>query len=512
MARRWRPAKFADVVGQEHAVEVLTGSLKSGRLHHAYMFTGTRGVGKTTLARILAKAFNCTGADAPVPEPCCECSTCREIASGSCPDVIELDAASHTQVDSMRELIEGAHHAPASGRFRVYIIDEVHMLSKHAFNAMLKTLEEPPGHAKFILATTDPQMVPATVLSRCLRFSLQRLEPERICEQLARIAAAEAIEHEDGALAAIATAADGSMRDALSIFDEIAGTGSPVGEERVRRSIGALARGQANLLLAAVAAADAAALRAACERMYADAASFDAALAELAGLLHRASLAKLDDGYEDEQAREVAGLFSAGAMQALYEISLHGRQNLQWAPDHRSGFEMLLLRMLVVVRHGAAAGESSRPETAAAAGAPASSGPVPAGPPTDAAQWSRLAASLSGSGAALAGHCVFAGLEGNRLRLRLRKGKEYMRKRAEQNLREQLQRLAAGIELEIGTAEDSEAEDTPAHRASVRQQQEDEDARRRIEGSSEYRQIRENFPDAKIARASRKEKREDGAG
>ena len=411
MARRWRPTKFADVIGQEHAVEVLTSSLQSGRLHHAYLFTGTRGVGKTTLARILAKAFNCTSAAAPVPEPCCECSTCRDIAANSCPDVIELDAASHTQVDSMRELIEGAQHAPASSRFRVYIIDEVHMLSKHAFNAMLKTLEEPPDHAKFILATTDPQMVPATVLSRCLRFALQRLEPQLIGEQLTRIAAAEGIKHDDAALAAIAGAADGSMRDALSIFDELAGAGAPLDEARVRKSIGALAAGQGRDLLAAVAGFDAAAVRAACEQMYLQAVSFDKALAELAGLLHRASLAKLDEGYEDDQAREVAGLFSAVVLQALYEIAVQGRQNLQWAPDNRTGFEMLLLRMLVVVKHGSqtpVVAESSPPAAKTPTPAPATAA-SPNGPaaarqmPADAEQWAQFAEEHlpSGSGGAL---------------------------------------------------------------------------------------------------------------
>ena len=517
MARRWRPAKFAEIVGQEHAVEVLTSALSGGRLHHAYMFTGTRGVGKTTLARILAKAFNCTSASEPVAEPCCQCAPCREIAAGSCPDTIELDAASHTQVDSMRELIEGSHHAPSSCRFRVYIIDEVHMLSKHAFNAMLKTLEEPPAHAKFILATTDPQMVPATVLSRCLRFSLQRLEPELISRQLVRIAEAEGIEHEDGALAAIAGAADGSMRDALSIFDEIAGAGSPVEVAKVRRSIGALAVGQADALLAAVAAADAAALRAAVERMYADAASFDAALAELAGLLHRASLARLDDGYEDEAAGEVAGLFSAGALQALYEIALHGRQNLQWAPDYRTGFEMVLLRMLVVAGHGAAAAAAgsaakpAEPGPAAAAGsaaetsAPAAAPPV-SWPPADPGQWARLVEELSGSAEALAGHCQFAGMKGNTLRLRLAKGKEFLHKPdPERRLKDQLGRIAgAAIELEIGTA-DGSGGDTPARRESARRQQQDAQAKERIEGGSGYRQIKERFPDARVERARMKE-------
>ena len=358
LARCYRPDCFADVVGQNHVVRVLSGSLNEGRVHHAYLFTGMRGVGKTTLARILAKALNCRGSDTVVAEPCCKCDSCREITSGACPDVIELDAASHTQVDSIRELIETAQYVPATARYKVYIIDEVHMLSRHAFNAMLKTLEEPPDHAKFILATTDPQMVPATVLSRCLRFNLRRLDPKLICARLAEILAKEQLRIDDGALAVIASLAEGSLRDALSILDEAIGAGPKVGEAEIRELVG-LARAEVlPQLLAAVAAGDAGAVRATCEAMYEQATSFDMTLAMLAGLLHQAALVKLhpsavQEGLVEPIAQVVAEQFaSEGILQVLYEIAVNARKMLCYAPDPRVGCEMALLRMITIIQAG----------------------------------------------------------------------------------------------------------------------------------------------------------------
>ena len=351
LARKWRPKNFAQLAGQEHVVRALSNALTHKRLHHAYLFTGTRGVGKTTIARIFAKSLNCeTGITAT---PCGECSACREIDSGRFVDLIELDAASNTQVDNMRELLDSALYAPSSGRFKVYIIDEVHMLSKSAFNAMLKTLEEPPEHVKFILATTDPQKIPVTVLSRCLQFNLKQLPPALIAGHLQYVLEQEKISFENGAIALIARAAQGSMRDALSLMDQaIAFSAGKVEESVVRTMLGAIDQGYLYDLLTALREQDGIALLEIADNMAARSIAFDTALQELATLLHRIAVAQTVpqaiDEVEPERARqlELAAAFTAEEVQLLYQIAIHGRDEIDLAPDEYAGFAMTLLRML----------------------------------------------------------------------------------------------------------------------------------------------------------------------
>jgi DNA polymerase-3 subunit gamma/tau len=351
LARKWRPRSFEQVVGQEHVVRALTNALEQQRLHHAYLFTGTRGVGKTTLARIMAKALNCeTGI---TPTPCGLCIACSEIDKGRFVDLLEVDAASNTQVDAMRELLENAQYAPTAGRYKVYIIDEVHMLSRSAFNAMLKTLEEPPEHVKFILATTDPQRVPVTVLSRCLQFNLKQMSPAHIAEHLRHILEQEKIAAEPVALHLIARAAQGSMRDALSLLDQAIAYGDgSVHEQEVRAMLGAIDQDYLFSLLECLAAGDGPALVKQAESMEERSLSFDAALQDLAALLHQISLAQTVPqaltGALPERARimELAQRLAPEQIQLYYQIAILGRRDLSLAPDEFAGFSMTLLRML----------------------------------------------------------------------------------------------------------------------------------------------------------------------
>ena len=353
LARKWRPKRFDQLVGQEHVVRALSNALSSGRLHHAYLFTGTRGVGKTTLARILAKCLNCTGHGGVTAEPCGACPACREIDGGRFVDLIELDAASNTGVDNMRDVIENAQYAPTAGRYKVYIIDEVHMLSKSAFNAMLKTLEEPPGHVIFILATTDPQKVPVTVLSRCLQFNLKQMPPGHIAGHLRNVLEAENLPFEAGALALLARAAAGSMRDALSLTDQAIAYGDgQVREADTRAMLGVIDQAYLMPLLEALADGDGSGLMREAGELAARGFSFDAALQDMAGLLHQLALALSipeavdEDTPERERLFELAGRLDAERVQVLYQIATLGRRDLEWAPDEYAGFSMTLLRML----------------------------------------------------------------------------------------------------------------------------------------------------------------------
>ncbi|MDO8312693.1 MAG: DNA polymerase III subunit gamma/tau [Sideroxyarcus sp.] len=360
LARKWRPRNFAQVAGQEHVVQALTNALTQNRLHHAYLFTGTRGVGKTSIARIFAKSLNCeTGITAT---PCGVCGACTEIDSGRFVDLIELDAASNTQVDNMRELLESALYAPSSGRFKVYIIDEVHMLSKSAFNAMLKTLEEPPSHVKFILATTDPQKIPVTVLSRCLQFNLKQLPPALIITQLHYVLKQENIPFETGALNLVARAAQGSMRDALSLLDQaIAYSSGKVDESLVRTMLGAIDQGYLFDLLQTLRAGDGAGLLRIADDMTIRSLAFEAALQDLATLLHRIALAQTipqaipEDEPERVRLFELAQQFTPEEIQLNYQIAIHGRNEIDLAPDEYAGFTMTLLRMLAFAPQSAAA-------------------------------------------------------------------------------------------------------------------------------------------------------------
>ena len=350
LARKWRPRSFSSLVGQEHVVRALTHALSSQRLHHAYLFTGTRGVGKTTLARILAKSLNCeTGV---TPTPCGVCSACQEIDSGRFVDLLEVDAATNTRVDEMRQLLENAVYAPTRGRYKVYVIDEVHMLSNSAFNAMLKTLEEPPEHVKFILATTDPQKIPVTGLSRCLQFNLKQMPPVAIGTHLAHVLQAEGVAYDQPALSLIARSAAGSMRDALSLLDQaIAHGAGKVEEEQVRAMLGTVDLDYLFAILEAVEAGDIGELLRIAADMAVRSLSFGAALQELAGLLTRLQIAQKAPASIDDQDPDRVRLFDLAArlspefVQLAYQIAIHGRAELPMAPDEYAGFVMTLMRL-----------------------------------------------------------------------------------------------------------------------------------------------------------------------
>ncbi|MFN8761066.1 MAG: DNA polymerase III subunit gamma/tau [Burkholderiales bacterium] len=356
LARKYRPRRFDQLVGQEHVVRALTHALEQQRLHHAYLFTGTRGVGKTTLSRILAKALNCLGADGQgsiTATPGGVCAACTAIDAGRFVDYVEMDAASNRGVEEMTSLLDKAVYAPSAARFKVYMIDEVHMLSNHAFNAMLKTLEEPPPHLKFILATTDPQKVPVTVLSRCLQFNLKQMPPAQIVEHLAQILPEENVGFEPNALRLLAQAAQGSMRDALSLTDQaIAYAAGQVTEASVRAMLGAVDTGYVIQLLEALQAEDAARVLALAEQMATQSLSLSTALQELALLLQRIALTQKvpdalpDDLPEADSIRRLAQQFDPEEVQLHYQIALTGRQDLPLAPDEWAGFTMTLLRML----------------------------------------------------------------------------------------------------------------------------------------------------------------------
>ena len=351
LARKWRPKTFADLVGQEHVVKALRNALEKGRLHHAYLLTGTRGVGKTTIARILAKSLNCE--HPKEGEPCGQCQSCRDIDTGRFVDLLEIDAASNTGIDNIREVLENAQYAPTAGKYKVYIIDEVHMLSKSAFNAMLKTLEEPPEHVKFILATTDPHKVPVTVLSRCLQFVLRNMTAQQVADHLAHVLDSEQIPYETPALALLGRAAAGSMRDALSLLDQAIAMGSgKVAEQDVRQMIGAVDKRYLYELLQSIAGQNGAALMNQAREMAERAVGFDNALSELALLLQRIALLQTvpaavpADDPEYPALKHLAAQLGGEQIQLYYQCAIHGKQDLGLAPDEYAGFVMTLLRML----------------------------------------------------------------------------------------------------------------------------------------------------------------------
>jgi len=351
LARKWRPRSFEEMVGQAHVVRALVNALNNERLHHAYLFAGTRGVGKTTLARIFAKSLNCErGVSA---RPCGTCSACEEIDQGRFVDLIEVDAASRTKVDETRDLLENVPYSPVRGRYKVYLIDEVHMFSNHSFNALLKTLEEPPPHVKFLLATTDPQKLPVTILSRCLQFNLKRMPQDQISEHLKTILERESVTFEPGALQHLARAADGSMRDALSLLDQaIAYGGGSVLEADVQGMLGTFGRDRLGRLLEALSERSGRRLLELVADLADEAADFSLLLQEMLSLLHRVALAQTVPEVVDGNNAEAAELkasaqrFSQADIQLFYQIGLIGRRDLPLAPDPRSGFEMILLRML----------------------------------------------------------------------------------------------------------------------------------------------------------------------
>lgn len=398
LARKWRPKTFREMVGQEHVLKALINALDHNRLHHAYLFTGTRGVGKTTIARILAKCLNCESGVSS--EPCGQCSACVSINEGRFVDLIEVDAASRTKVEDTRELLENVQYAPSAGRFKVYLIDEVHMLSNHSFNALLKTLEEPPPHVKFLLATTDPQKLPATILSRCLQFNLKNMTPERIVGHLQHVLGQEMIAFEEPSLWLLGRAADGSMRDALSLTDQAVSFGSgKLVEADVRNMLGTIDQSSIDTLINALIAADGAEVLRAVSVLAEHAPDYGAALEALLSQLHRIAIAQavpgaMDNSFGDQQLiEEWAASLAAEDVQLFYQLALTGRRDLSLAPDPRSGFEMVLLRMLAFKPAGIAElPQSAVVNTAPVQSATAAEVPAPVKKPESPSQPSPVAA------------------------------------------------------------------------------------------------------------------------
>jgi DNA polymerase III subunit gamma/tau len=530
LARKWRPRAFAELVGQDHVRRALVNALETGRVHHAFLFTGTRGVGKTTIARILAKCLNCeTGVTAT---PCGQCATCREIDAGRFVDLIEVDAASRTKVDDTRELLDNVQYSPTRGRYKVYLIDEVHMLSTHSFNALLKTLEEPPPHVKFLLATTDPQKLPVTVLSRCLQFNLKRIPLAQIAAHLRAILEKEGIGFEPAGLALVAQAADGSMRDGLSLLDQlIAFGGGRAGEAEARAMLGTIARDHVLQLAERLAAGDAAELLHQAQALEEFAPDYAQVLDELASLLSRIALKQVvkdfdgDDLYAPELLERLARAMPAEDVQLYYQTAIIGRRDLGLAPDPRTGFEMALLRM-IAFRPQAGAGDARAPGPAGPRSVPSgsakapvapkpvsgSAAPVSAPPPSasstalaaDAAplaahggaeDWAAIIAATELQGAArqLAAHCVLVGREGAVVRLALDPRSKFMRTAAvEEKLAQALAKYyGEPVRLEF-SAVLPQAE-TPAQAGQRVSQEEAESARRSFEADPGVQGFRDRF-------------------
>jgi DNA polymerase III subunit gamma/tau len=522
LARKWRPRRFEELVGQPHVVQALANSLADNRLHHAYLFTGTRGIGKTTVARLLAKALNCE--KGIVAEPCGVCSACTAIDEGRFVDLLEVDAASRTKVDDTRELLDNVQYAPTRGRFKVYLIDEVHMLSNHSFNALLKTLEEPPPHVKFLLATTDPQKLPVTVLSRCLQFNLKRFTMAQIQAQLDKICRAEGIAFDAAGLKAIARAAAGSMRDGLSLLDQsIAFGGGKVEGPLVAAMLGSIDRGHVLRLLAALAKQDGATLLAEVAKLDESAPDYGAVLDELLEALQRIAVLQLVGGRsDDEELAAVAPFveqFSQEDAQLYYQIALHGRRDLPLCREPRMGFEMTLLRMLAF-RPAAEAGvtparpvrsvtgpaseaapraaqttAATRPQSSAAAERPAETSARPNGVAAQPADWTAVVQSLDLRGPArqLADSCDLKSNAGGAWQLVMPADKEHLntqqlRTRLEAALREQYGR---DVKLSIAVGQPSRA--TPAETRRANESTRMREAREAIENDANVKAIQAAF-------------------
>jgi len=513
LARKWRPKTFADTVGQEHVLQALMNALETGRLHHAYLFTGTRGVGKTTIARILAKALNCeTGVTAT---PCGECSACREIDEGRFVDLIEVDAASKTKVDDTRDLLDNVPYAAARGRYKVYLIDEVHMLSKSSFNALLKTLEEPPEHVKFLLATTDPQKLPVTVLSRCLQFNLKRMTPRIILDRLTHICGEEKIDFESAALSLLARAADGSMRDALSLLDQaIAYCGGKIEEAPTATMLGTIDRDHVMRLLRLLADGDAKGIIEAIREIDEQFPDYSHLLDDIARDLQRVAVYQVvgtcdsEDELSEKEVSELAEAMPIADVQLFYQVAIMGRRDLHLAPDPRSGAEMTLLRMLAFKPAATEVGSSSGGGTAKVVSAtPSQAAPAPkavqAQPAAASAasktwsdpEWSQLVADLELSGAIrlLASNCAYLRREENTVYLGLDPRSEAMlTKQRKDAIGEQLS-AHFGEKLVVDIALGSAAEETPVQQESRMADERLEEARQTLEADPNVQTLKTMF-------------------
>jgi len=518
LARKWRPKDFSETVGQEHVLQALMNALDTGRLHHAYLFTGTRGVGKTTIARILAKALNCeTGVTS---SPCGECSACKEIDEGRFVDLIEVDAASKTKVDDTRDLLDNVQYAAARGRYKVYLIDEVHMLSKSSFNALLKTLEEPPEHVKFLLATTDPQKLPVTVLSRCLQFNLKRMTPRLIMDRLSHICGEEKIEFEAAALALIARAADGSMRDALSLLDQaIAYCGGKIEEASTATMLGTIDRDHVMRLMQLLAEGDAKGLIEAIREIDEQFPDYSRLLDDLARDLQRVAVFQIvgtcdsEDDLSEKEITELAELMPIADVQLFYQTAIMGRRDLHLAPDPRSGAEMTLLRMLAfrpaaaIADSGTTTGETSAApkalpkKTAARKAAPAKTAAVQkqeleAKPPAWAdPDWSQLVPSLGLSGAVrlLASNCAYLRREENTVFLGLDPRSESMLTKQRKDAIAASLSKRFGEKLIIDIVMGSQAEETPVQQESRMADERLEEARQSLESDPNVQALKDMF-------------------
>ncbi len=510
LARKWRPRTFSELVGQEHVLRALVNALDNQRLHHAFLFTGTRGVGKTTIARVLAKALNCeTGVTSA---PCGTCSACREIDEGRFIDLIEVDAASRTKVEDTRELLENVQYSPTRGRYKIYLIDEVHMLSNHSFNALLKTLEEPPPHVKFLLATTDPQRLPVTILSRCLQFNLKQLPKELIRGHVTNVLKAENVAADAAAVALIARAADGSMRDALSLLDQaIAYGGGELREADVRTMLGTIDRSQVFALLDRLAAGDAAGTLDCAARLAEQAPDFSDALAELVSTLHRIAVVQAvpgaagDDWDDREEIVRLAAAMSPEDVQLYYQIGLIGRRDLPMVPDARSGFEMVLLRMLAFRPSG---GDVAAQEVPARSAGTSPVAPKPATRPAGASavknpvvreaaadEWAVIVGRLGIDGLVreLAANCVLKERRDDALHLVLGASHVHLHnnkfeKRLEQAL-QQYYKTPLALRVEIGEQQSH----TPVQLAAQHDRERQRHAVEAIEGDSNVQALREVF-------------------
>ena len=502
LARKWRPRTFAELVGQEYVQKALINALDSGRIHHAFLFTGTRGVGKTTIARILAKSLNCERGVSS--RPCGECSACREIDEGRFVDLIEVDAASRTKVDDTRELLDNVQYAPTRGRYKVYLIDEVHMLSTHSFNALLKTLEEPPPHVKFLLATTDPQKLPVTVLSRCLQFNLKRLPAPLIAGRLQHILEAEGVAAESGAVGLLARAADGSLRDALSLLDQVLAFGAGrVTEAETRTLLGTVDRLQVVRLVERLAARDARGVLDCIAAIDEFAPDYEQLLDELAALLQKVALRQAvpelpeDELYTGELLPRLAAQFPAEDLQLCYQIAILGSRDLPLAPDPRIGAEMTLLRMLAF-----------RPEDPAMGERPSSGGervPVRAVAPKQKAavaqaehspeNWPEMMSRLELQGAArqLASHSRLLAREGDRFRFLLDASAESLLTRQQEERFAQALAKLLGVPVRLEFEIAGEALDTPARRDAQARDEKLEQARLALESDPNVQALRDRF-------------------